>query len=113
MAKARQSRSAGRVLSHFTAFALALLFTAALTGTGTTTRTARADCAFPFAPTTYEDLKSRQLFLAAIELAANNMLFPGDPYFGLPELEFGPRANRQKAPGKIPPTLLKSVSWIE
>lgn len=75
--------------------------------------TARADCIFPTAPITYEGLKDRQLFLNTIDLAANNLLFPGDPYFGLPALEFGPRNNRQTTPGKIPPTLLKSISWIE
>jgi hypothetical protein len=74
---------------------------------------ARADCLFPTAPITYEGLKDRQLFLNTIDLAANNMLFPGDPYFGVPDLEFGPRNNRQTVPGKIPPTLLKSISWIE
>ncbi|HEY7270015.1 MAG TPA: hypothetical protein VH951_09325 [Dehalococcoidia bacterium] len=74
---------------------------------------ASADCIFPTAPITYEGLKDRQLFLNTIDLAANNMLFPGDPYFGLPDLEFGSRTNRQTAPGKIPPTLLKSISWIE
>lgn len=75
--------------------------------------TARADCIFPTAPTTYEVLKDRQLFLSAIELASANMLFPGDPYFGIPEIEFGPRAGRQKQAGKVPPTLMKAVSWIE
>jgi hypothetical protein len=74
---------------------------------------ARAGCAFPTAPITYEGLKDRQLFLTTIDLAANNMLFPGDPYFGIPDLEFGPRNNRQTSPGKVPPTLLKSISWIE
>jgi hypothetical protein len=77
-------------------------------------RAANADCAFPFTPTTYEDLKSRALFLQTIELAAFDMLFPGDPYFGLPPLETGQRSgNRPKVPGKIPPSILKSISWIE
>jgi len=72
-----------------------------------------ADCAFPFTPTAYEDLKDRSLFLNTIELASFNMLFPGQPYFGLPPLEVGPRGNRHHEPGKIPPILLKSVAWIE
>ena len=75
--------------------------------------TARAECLFPTAPTTYEDLKDRQLFLNTIDLAAANMLFPGDPYFGVPNLELGPRGSRQTQPGKVPPTLLKSIGWIE
>src|SRR5712691_8671890 len=91
---------------------LAVTLAATLAGAGRPAP-ARADCAFPFTPTTYEDLKSRKLYLQAIELASFNMLFPGDPYFGLPDLEYGPRGNRQKAPGKIPPTILKGVSWIE
>jgi hypothetical protein len=76
-------------------------------------REARADCAFPFTPTTYEDLKNRELFLSTIDLAAFNMLFPGEPYFGLPDLEYGPRDRRLKEPGLVPPVLLKSIGWIE
>jgi hypothetical protein len=72
-----------------------------------------AGCVFPVTPTTYEDLKNRQLFLDTIELAAFNMLFPGDPYFGLPDLKFGPRSGRMTEPGKVPPTLLKAIAWIE
>ena len=78
------------------------------------TAPARAEqCAFPFTPTAYEDLKDRHLFLDTIELAANNLLFPGDPYFGVPEIQIGPRNSRYKEPGKVPPTLLKSIAWIE
>lgn len=73
----------------------------------------RADCAFPFTPTAYEDLKNRQLFLNTIDLAAHNLLFPGDPYFGLPQLEQGTRANRVKTNGVIPPVILKSIAWVE
>ncbi|HXH23302.1 MAG TPA: hypothetical protein VNN10_14860 [Dehalococcoidia bacterium] len=76
-------------------------------------RPARAECIFPTAPTTYEDLKDRSLFLTTIELAAANMLFPGDPYFGIPNLEFGPRTSRSTQPGRVPPTLMKAISWIE
>jgi hypothetical protein len=70
-------------------------------------------CAFPFAPTSYEDLKNRKLFLETIDLAANNMLFPGDPYFGIPDLKVGPRNARKTQPGKVPPVLLKAIGWIE
>jgi hypothetical protein len=92
--------------------ALALLWALAVSLAPPAT-SARADCVFPTAPTTYEGLKDRQLFLNAIDLAAANMLFPGDPYFGLPDLEYGPRNARQKQPGAVPPTLLKAISWIE
>jgi hypothetical protein len=74
---------------------------------------AQADCAFPVTPTTYEDLKDRGLFLDTIDLAAFNMLFPGDPYFGIPDLELGDRSNRTTQPGLIPPVLLKSIAYIE
>jgi hypothetical protein len=76
-------------------------------------RPASADCAFPFTPTAYEDLKDRNLFLTTIELASFNMLFPGDPYFSLPPVEVGPRERRHHEPGKVPPVLLKSIAWIE
>ena len=92
---------------------LAALLIAATAALGPA-RPALADqCAFPFVPTAYEDLKDRELFLDTIDLAAFNMLFPGDPYFGLPDLEVGPRAARSTVPGKIPPALLKSIGWIE
>ena len=80
---------------------------------GTPSRAEADQCAFPFTPTSYEDLKNRDLFLDAIELAAFDMLFPGDAYFGLPEIEFGPRSARNSEAGKIPPILLKSIAWIE
>jgi hypothetical protein len=70
-------------------------------------------CAFPFTPTTYEDLRDRNLFLNTIELAAFNMLFPGDPYFGLPHIELGTRDARTTEPGKVPPVLLKAIAYIE
>jgi hypothetical protein len=101
--------------SRFKAFVwcLAAAMVALTAFTAMPSRTARADCVFPIAPTSYEALRDRQLFLDTIELAAFNMLFPGDPYFGLPDLQFGPRNNRQTKPGKVPPTLLKAISWVE
>jgi hypothetical protein len=89
---------------------VAIAITAALSRPSTATA---EDCAFPFTPTTYEDLKNRKLFLDTIELAAFDMLFPGDPFFGLPEIEYGPRERRQTEDGKVPPVLLKSIAWIE
>jgi hypothetical protein len=70
-------------------------------------------CVFPFVPTTYEDLRDRKLFLDTIDLAAFNMLFPGDEYFGLPDIELGPRDARYTQPGRVPPVLLKSIAYIE
>lgn len=71
-------------------------------------------CAFPFTPTTYEGLRDRQLFLDTIELAAFDMLFPGDPYFGLAPIEIGGRASdRQAEQAKVPPVLLKAIAYIE
>ncbi len=76
-------------------------------------KTASAECAFPFTPTTYEDVKNRQLFLNTIELASFNMLFAGDQYFGLGQIETGPRSSRKTEAAKVPPVLLKSIAWIE
>jgi hypothetical protein len=72
-----------------------------------------AECVFPVTPVTYEDLEDRRLFLDAIDLAAFDMLFPGDRNFGLPALEAGPRESRFAEAGKVPPSLLKALSWIE
>ncbi len=97
-------------------FALLLLLFALVVGALAALRpaqTAHADCAFPFTPTAYEDLRDRQLFLDTIELAAFDMLFPGDPYFGLPEIEVGPRSDRTMGPATVPPVLLKAIAWIE
>jgi hypothetical protein len=58
-------------------------------------------------------LKDRGLFLDTIDLAAHNMLFPGDPFFGVPALEVGPRDSRHTEALSIPPVLLKSIAWIE
>jgi hypothetical protein len=65
---------------------------------GTPPTVTAEQCAFPFTPTAYEDLKDRKLFLNTIELAAFNKLFPGDPYFGLPDIEIGPREARTTQP---------------
>jgi hypothetical protein len=90
---------------------LLLLVTAAVA----TPDRARAEggCVFPFTPTTYEDLKDRRLFLDTIELASYNFLFPGDAFFGIPDLEMGPRDARYTEPGRVPPVLLKSIAYVE
>ncbi|HWC29760.1 MAG TPA: hypothetical protein VG845_06735, partial [Dehalococcoidia bacterium] len=74
---------------------------------------AEGGCVFPFTPTTYEDLKDRRLFLETIELASFNFLFPGDSFFGIPDLELGPRDARYTEPGKVPPVLLKAIAFVE
>jgi hypothetical protein len=74
---------------------------------------AEGACVFPFTPTTYEDLRDRRLFLDTIELAAFNLLFPGDKYFGLPDIEIGPREARYTEPGRVPPVLLKAIAYVE
>jgi hypothetical protein len=77
-------------------------------------RPSRADaCAFAVAPTAYEGPKDRSLDLAAMNLAAFNLIDPGDPYFGLPRLAKGPRQVRVSVEPVVPPILLKSIGWIE
>lgn len=94
-----------------------LLSTALVLVTASIGATGRAEaeggCVFPFTPTTYEDLKDRRLFLDTIELAAFNMLFPGDEYFGLPDIELGTRDNRTTQPGRVPSVLLKAIAYVE
>ena len=74
----------------------------------------RGGCAFREAPTTYEGPQDRSLYTDATDLAAFNMLLPGDTYFGLPPLETGLRDSRTtSASAGIPPVLLKAIAWIE
>jgi hypothetical protein len=75
----------------------------------------RADaCAFAQPPTTYEAAQSRGAYLAGLELAAHNMLFPSDTFFGTSRIETGTRDDRRDADTPyIPPTLLKAIGWIE
>ena len=89
---------------------LTLAFTAIMVAP---TSRASADCVFPFTPTSYEDVKNRNLYLETIELAAFNLLFPSDQFFGLPPIESGPRNARTAGANKVPPILLKSIAWIE
>jgi hypothetical protein len=95
-------------------FALALVcVTLALPGSPAARADGNTTCVFPFAPTTYEGTRDRKMFLDTIDLAAFDMLFPGDPYFGLPPIEVGPRDDRWTEPGFVPPVLLKSIAYIE
>ena len=70
-------------------------------------------CAFSIVPYAYEGPKDRSLNLKAMDLAAYNMIAPGDSFFGLPRLEKGLRGSRSSVEPVIPPILLKSISWIE
>jgi hypothetical protein len=71
-------------------------------------------CAFLRHPHTYEADRARATYLAAIEAASVDALFPGDLTFGLPRIETGTRANRSAgATRRIPATLLKAIAWIE
>jgi len=70
-------------------------------------------CAFSKTPTTYETTEDRTLYLRAIELAGHDMLFPRDPFFSQQHIEVGTRQQRTKADVYVPPTLLKSIAWIE
>jgi hypothetical protein len=70
-------------------------------------------CCLPTVPETYECMEDRRLYLDAMDLAAYNMLFPGDAYFGLPRLETGLRGARSSTEPAIPSILLKSIGWIE
>jgi hypothetical protein len=70
-------------------------------------------CAFSIVPYAYEGPKDRSLNLKAMDVAAYNMIAPGDDFFGLPRLEKGLRGTRSSVEPVIPPILLKSISWIE
>jgi hypothetical protein len=71
-------------------------------------------CAFAHTPTTYEVSQDRGAYLAALDLAGYNMLFPTDTFFGTGRMETGARDNRRIADQPyLPPTLLKAIGWIE
>lgn len=70
-------------------------------------------CAFLRTPSAYEADQLRASYAVAMDAASVNALFPGDPYFGLPALQVGPRANRVNGAAKMPPTLLRAIGWVE
>ncbi len=70
-------------------------------------------CAFLRTPYVYEAEQSRATYLATIDAASINQLYPGNPFFGLPAIETGGRAGRTAGAPRIPTTLLKSIAWIE
>lgn len=85
-----------------------------LAGVGLASPTPTAEaCAFLRTPYVYEAEQTRATYLATIDAASINQLFPGNPYFGLPAIETGGRLGRTSGAARIPTTLLKSIGWIE
>lgn len=73
-----------------------------------------SNCAFQTTPRTYETTEDRKLYMQAMDLAGNNQLFPGDPFFSQLSQAAGPRGARTSSGDVyVPPTLLKAISWIE
>ena len=71
-------------------------------------------CVFLRTPHTYEADRQRVAYLAAIDAASVDALFPGDPVFGLPQIEVGTRANRSLGPTRqVPVSLLRAIAWVE
>ena len=98
-----------------------LLFAAALLAVPLATlltelpgRVPRADaCAFLRPPSAYEAEQERASYLAAIDAASVDALFPGDPFFGLPPIEVGVRTARVDGSRRLPAVLLKAIAWEE
>ena len=68
-------------------------------------------CVFLRTPHTYEADRSRSAYMAAIDAASVDALFPGDPFFGLPTIEVGTRANRSdSAIRQIPVSLPRAIA---
>lgn len=108
MARPARRRAAGAAL-------IALLAALAAGAWAGTRGAAPADaCAFLRTPRTYEADSARSLYMAALDAAAADALFPGHPYFGLPAIETGVRANRSEgATRRVPAALLRAIAWIE
>ena len=70
-------------------------------------------CAFLRTPVAYEAEQARSTYLATIDAASIDGLFPGDPYFGLPPVEVGTRQLRTEGVRRVPATLLKAIAWEE
>lgn len=93
--------------------AVVLAFASTLVPRGGRTTPAEA-CAFVTPPTTYEASEDRRLYMAAMELAGHDALFPRDPFFSQSSIDVGVRGNRGTSDDVyVPPTLLKAISWIE
>lgn len=70
-------------------------------------------CAFLRTPQAYEADASRSTYFAAMDAAATDHLFPGDPTFGMPAVEVGGRAGRAPGLRQMPASLLRSIGWVE
>lgn len=70
-------------------------------------------CAFLRTPHTYEADRARARYLETMNAASQNLLFPGDPYFGVPPVETGISANRSGGSTRVPAVLIKAISWVE
>jgi len=105
-------RAARTRLPLATLLAIAIAAVVAAPGGQRSVPTAGA-CAFVEPPTTYETTEDRRLYLTAMDLAGHNMLFPGDPFFSQARMDIGTRSNRTTQDVYVPPTLLKSISWLE
>ena len=94
---------------------LAALLAALAAGVWAGPQAAPADaCVFLRTPRTYEADSARSLYMSAIDAAAVDALFPGDPFFGLPTIETGARANRSEGSiRRVPVALLRAIAWIE
>ncbi len=98
------------MLKRFTL--LAILLAVVSTSAGGKPSKASA-CVFTVTPMAYEGPEDRSLDMTAMNLAAFNLIAPGDTYFGLPRLGKGPRQVRVSVEPVIPPILLESIGWIE
>lgn len=111
MARRPTIPAAGRTLAVL--IVVGALLAAALAGLPGRTPHASACGAFLRVPYTYEAEQTRSSYLAALDAASANALLPGDPYFGLPPVERGVRAQRTEGAPQVPPTVLKAISWVE
>lgn len=93
------------------ALALALVMCASV-GVAAPLRSAEA-CAFLRTPYVYEAEQARLTYLATIDAASINQLYPNNTFFGLPAIETGGRASRAPGPARAPGTLLKAIAWVE
>jgi hypothetical protein len=92
---------------------LALVATSLGLGLGSRAHEAQG-CVFLRTPHAYEADRERATYLAAIDAASVDALFPGDPAFGLPRIEVGTRANRAETPlRQVPAELLRAIAWVE
>jgi hypothetical protein len=93
---------------------LALLVALVLVGAAIPSQVPRTEaCAFLRSPAAYEADQTRTAYLAAIDAASINALFPGDPFFGLPAVRTGPRATRTDGAAAVPASLLRAIAWSE